>query len=295
LGKTLVVRKIDDDYRLLRLLNEMYENEDKMMVETKNRIHHVLNLLFPDWSLKMELVYGLLGKGIWKVYQFNPAKIVAGGRAKFESVAKKYSPRTWRKTRDKIWERAVSSCQCLPSKSEQDFLERQLGWLLDQNSAHEKKKEEIKEEMLVIYGRTAEGLKLSDFDIIDSFSMARLIAETGPLKDFTDHDKLLRYVGLNLRERESGKYKGKVKITKRGRSLYRKVSYQVARRLVAKKGSMFQARHKEMKKRLGGGKALVSLMRFLTRSILGVYRSTSEFDLSRLFLCESVHEDANAA
>jgi hypothetical protein len=39
----------------------------------------------------MELVYGLLGKGIWKVYQFNPAKIVAGGRAKFESVAKKYS------------------------------------------------------------------------------------------------------------------------------------------------------------------------------------------------------------
>ena len=53
LNKTFEDRHLDENYRRLRLLNEMYEEEEKAMVTAKNLVHHVFNLLFPDWSLKM--------------------------------------------------------------------------------------------------------------------------------------------------------------------------------------------------------------------------------------------------
>lgn len=289
LNKTFEDRHLDENYRRLRLLNEMYEEEEKAMVTAKNLVHHVFNLLFSDWSLKMDLVYGRLGTGLWKVYRFDPIDIVSGGRAKFHAVAKKYSPRTRRDTLRKIWEAAASGVQCAPPESERELLKRRLEQLLDRIREHESNKEAFKEDMTSIYASLDEGREFKDFDVISKFHMARLIAETGPLKDFSSYRELYRYVGLNLRERESGKFAGKIKITKRGRSLFRKVMFQVAFSLVGRKRGLFHDLHQKKKSDLGGcgTKALVRLMRFLTKAIWGVCRSKTKFDTSRLFLCES--------
>lgn len=59
------------------------------------------------------------------------------------------------------------------------------------------------------------------------FNMARLIGETGPLGDFPSRRALLRYAGLNIRERKSGTYRGHNRISKKGRSLLRKVLGQM--------------------------------------------------------------------
>ncbi|MCP3900477.1 MAG: IS110 family transposase, partial [Desulfobacteraceae bacterium] len=59
--------------------------------------------------------------------------------------------------------------------------------------------------------------------VITTFHLARIIAETGPLSDFDSWRKLMRFAGFNLCERQSGKYRGKTKISKKGRRLIRKV------------------------------------------------------------------------
>ena len=48
------------------------------------------------------------------------------------------------------------------------------------------------------------------------FNLARLIGQTGPLGDFRSKRQLLRYAGMNLRERESGTYKGQTRLSKKG-------------------------------------------------------------------------------
>lgn len=294
LDKIFEDRDLGEDYQRLRLLNEMYEEEDKSAVARRNQVHHVFNLLFPDWSLKMDFVYTRFGEVIWSVYRFNPIKIVSGGRAKFLALAKKHSPRTMRKTLDKIWKCAKSSRSTVPEEeSARELLERRLGQLLEQRRTNEDNKKDFRKEMLGIYAGLDEAQKFKDFDILDDFTLARLIAETGPLKDFSSYRKLYRYVGLNLRERESGKYAGKLKITKRGRSLFRKVIFLAARRLAGQKGGMFYARHQAKKNDLANGmKALVNLMRFLTKCVWGVYRSDSKFDLARVFNCEGARKEA---
>jgi len=66
-----------------------------------------------------------------------------------------------------------------------------------------------------------------DVSGITLFNMARLLGQTGPLADFPSKRALLRYAGLNIRERKSGQYRGHNRISKKGRSLLRKVLGQM--------------------------------------------------------------------
>ncbi|CAG7659001.1 IS110 family transposase IS650 [Paenibacillus allorhizosphaerae] len=54
---------------------------------------------------------------------------------------------------------------------------------------------------------------------------AAILAFGGDLSQLSHGNQLLRKAGLNLAERSSGKYKGKIKLTKRGNSLLRKHLY----------------------------------------------------------------------
>jgi transposase len=54
---------------------------------------------------------------------------------------------------------------------------------------------------------------------------AAILAFGGDLRKLSHGNQLLRKAGLNLAERSSGKYKGQIKLTKRGNSLLRKHLY----------------------------------------------------------------------
>jgi len=58
--------------------------------------------------------------------------------------------------------------------------------------------------------------------IISEKNLARLLGETGPIADFGGWRKLMRYAGLNIRERSSGTYTGLNKITKKRKAFVKK-------------------------------------------------------------------------
>lgn len=291
MNKVFCERELDCKYQTLRLQNKLYDEEENTVVRIKNHVESIMIELFPDWSLRNDLFYGKLAEGLMAVYQFNPRKIVAEGRRKFFAVVEKYSPRTHKKTRKEIWECAKSSAlHTLPSRFEGE-LENRLKELFEDIDHHETRKKELKRKMILIYKTLEEAENFEEFIIEKDFMMARLIAETGPLCDFDNYRQLLRYVGLNLREKESGKFKGKLKITKRGRSLFRKVMWRVVMGLIGQKESMMHSRHKKKKKELGcGGKAVVANMRFLVKCLFGVFNSEKPYDPSRVFIDEGRHE-----
>lgn len=291
--KTFKDREFNDDYQRLRLMNKLYDEEEKLVVQCKTRIESIMIELFPDWSLRNELFYGKLAVGLWKVYKFNPHMIISGGHRMFYAVAKKYSPRTHRNTLEKIWQCAESSSLHTGTQEFKKVLETRLGQLFEDIKLHNERKEELKDEMLTIYRTLDEAEKFDEFITRNDFMMARLIAETGSLSDFKHYRQLLKYTGLNLREKSSGKYVGELKITKRGRSLFRKVLWRIIMSMIGQKGTLFYARHKKKKKELGSGnKAVIAHMRFFVKSMFGVYKSKQSYDPVRLFIGEGAYKPA---
>jgi hypothetical protein len=124
--------------------------------------------------------------------------------------------------------------------------------------------------------------------VVSDKNLARLLAETGPLGDFKHWRKLMRYGGLNIRMRQSGKFQGQNKITKKGRPLLRKVLHQIALPLVRKKSLYGRVYHhkKESEKR-PGNVVMTIVSRQLLKKIYGWYKSGEAFDEKRFFTCRT--------
>ena len=90
-------------------------------------------------------------------------------------------------------------------------------------------------------------------------------------------------IGLNLKERSSGKYKGQLKITKRGNSQARRWLYLAALRAVQKPGvaEWYAAKKKRDKDKALPG--IVGVMRKLVLSVHHVCRTGERWDWQRVF------------
>lgn len=120
-------------------------------------------------------------------------------------------------------------------------------------------------------------------EVVGPTTACVLFVSIGDPRDYHCAEAYRKAMGLNLKERSSGKHKGKLKITKRGSSRARRWLYFTALRLVQKPGvrPWFEA-----KKRKDNGKgrgAVVAVMRKLALAIWNVVVRGDAFDPSRLF------------
>jgi transposase len=72
-------------------------------------------------------------------------------------------------------------------------------------------------------------------------TVAVLRAELGDLDRFTRMDQVVAYVGMDLQVKQSGKYKGQTKLSKRGSGRVRRILYLAALRSIQLDDSPFGA------------------------------------------------------
>ena len=119
-----------------------------------------------------------------------------------------------------------------------------------------------------------------------------MVGELGPLGDFEVHPAVEKYVGLNLRERESGDYEGEIKISRKGCPLTRKILGQMAHQLIPR-GRLFGAYYRrKLQEGMRKAKAYVAVMRKILKLIVGLYKSDRPYDPDRVFTCRSQHARA---
>jgi transposase len=114
--------------------------------------------------------------------------------------------------------------------------------------------------------------------LITSVVLMSLVGEPSEYDCARSYEKAL---GLNLKERSSGKHKGKLRITKRGNATARKYLYLAALRLISKDAvirAWYDKRARPGEKR----KAVVAVMRKLAKAIWYVSQGSC-FDVSKLF------------
>ena len=124
--------------------------------------------------------------------------------------------------------------------------------------------------------------------VVGRVTAAVLTAKLGSLSSYSDVGSLLKGVGLNLKERSSGRRQGELAITKRGSSQPRQCLYLTVLRWI-QKDPWAQRWYEQKVQRDGGkkGRALIALMRKLLSGLWWVARgepfdSTKLFDVRRL-------------
>jgi transposase len=110
-----------------------------------------------------------------------------------------------------------------------------------------------------------------------------LHVEAGDASEYASGGAYVKALGLNLKERSSGRYKGQLKITKRGSARARRWLYLAALRLVSREGvSGWYAR----KVARDGGQRKRAVVGIMRKVALGIYRCVRDdvaFDARRLF------------
>jgi transposase len=112
---------------------------------------------------------------------------------------------------------------------------------------------------------------------VKEITAAGLIGEVGDFAKFKNAKEMEKLAGLDLYECSSGKHKGKRRISKRGRSLLRKILYFAALSVIRKGGILHQWYQKALSRGMLKMKALVGAARKLLGIIFALVRDHSEY------------------
>jgi transposase len=291
LGKTLIQRSLEEPWSLLRQWNLLYDAQEVRVVEAKCAIHTELKSLFPDFSFKTDFLFGRSGQVLMKHYRLNPYRIVQDGPEGFCKTIQRLLPTMQARTRDRLYHDAESSVKNALSRRLVEFYEFRLLLLWQDWQRAEERKLQAATALETIYEEACRlDPKLPDAEpgVVTRLHLARIVAETGPLSDFSSWRQLLRFAGLNLRERNSGQYRGQTRVSKKGRPLFRKVLSQAVLPLVRRCRLFGEWYHKKRGEQgMPGPKAMAATMRKFLKMLFGWYQAGGAFDFERVFTCES--------
>jgi transposase len=293
IGRVWAIRAIRDralpgPFAPLRSWGKVYAEGEKLRAQAKAAIQTHLRGLFPDFPMKKDFLFGPSGRALEKLYGLNPWRIRAVGVNRFAGRLKAALPRLRRHSLERLWEAAGDSLQAEP-RSEAAVADKQLRQLWRDLQWAERRCTEVGAELQRLYDQAREldpRLPEAWPGVVSPLALARLIGELGPLSDFRGWRELLRYVGLNLRERQSGQFVGQVRITRKGRPLARRILNQMALPLV-KRNRLFGPYYHAKKRTMAGDQAMTAVTRKLLKMLWGWYQAGRSFDLARVFACES--------
>lgn len=118
---------------------------------------------------------------------------------------------------------------------------------------------------------------------ISEISLAGILGESGDLSGFSHGNSLLRHAGLHLAEASSGKWKGQIVISKRGRSRLRRFLYLATMSLVMNNPE-FKAIHSHnvKVKKIKKMKSIMKLIGKLARIFVGIAKRNESYCPSKL-------------
>ncbi len=155
----------------------------------------------------------------------SPAALVRAGRRSLRATLRRGTHDQGGRYTEAIWEAAqhsVALTQGQPSRV------RALRGLLEQLALVETRQAALKEALGHWLAQTREGKYLQSVPHVATIIAAGLLGECGPLAEFRTVRALEKFVGLHLCRRASGQYRGKLRLSKRGRSGARYLLGQLA-------------------------------------------------------------------
>lgn len=283
LGKASRLVPLPGQWQQLRQLGKWLEDCTLIAADLRIRIGTLRRALFVDYRQRRDVTWGATGRAIQQLYGFDPGKITAETYSGFISRVKAHRRGLPERCLGSIWSQATSSCSGPEPPTDPAIARRQLDHLWTVWQAHAARKQALEAQMTGIIDELDPDRWIPPlFSGFSGCMRAKILAETGPLRQFPHWRALLGYSGLKIRMRRSGTYRGKDKITKKGRILLRKHLGQATFSLLRKDRLLGPYYHRKLAEGMPGGKAKVACMRKLVKILYGAAKSRQEFDPERV-------------
>lgn len=274
LGHALTVVIPEGPAAELRRLTQARERAVDSLTVVSNQLQHLLFVIFPEF---LNIMKNTSTKTAIYLIKNHPAHedIVAMGLDSLTMVLKKISrARLGLERAKELFEAAQHSVgihegkksilmeiEHLVSEIENksgyiDTLEKQMDHYLEQ----------------IPYSRYILSIKG-----IGRVIVAGLIGEVGDFKKFTTIPEIMKLAGLDLYEVSSGTHQGQRHISKRGRSLMRKLLYFAAMNAVKTNGIMHEQYHQMLDRGMPKVKALIAISRKLLSLAFALVRDKREY------------------
>jgi len=144
-------------------------------------------------------------------------------------------------------------------------------------NATERLADAVEEKMSSLLGQIPYSRSILSIKGIGEVTAAGLIGEVGDFRQFKTLSEITKLAGLDLFEISSGKHQGQRRISKRGRSLLRKLLFFAALNMVSPAGIMRKTYEGYLERGMLKMKALLALARKLLRIIFALVRDQTEY------------------
>ena len=217
----------EEVYQHLRDLSRFYQNMTEDLVRTKNRLHKVLQVTFPELE---NLLSTPTGEQYWNLVMAFPCKefVLSLSQSNLceiirQSTSKRISEKRIAYLTDKLIKLAKQSF-CAVKKTS-PMLEEVRYYAQELLRLSERRQ-------VVLNDMVALAQPLPEYDILRSIpgiaetTATSIIGELGDIRRFQSTNQINAFIGIDLRHYESGNFLAKEHITKRGNPYARKILFK---------------------------------------------------------------------
>lgn len=277
-------------YQQLRYLADWRRRLVEERAMLLNRLHRVMDLLFPEL---LPLFGRLDGLGLHAVLRVapTPAEVRQLGLERLTEVLRRHSRGHLGQTRAQaILDAAMTSIGC---SSGANALRWELQAIQQRMAELAWRRDEIEGRMAALLDEIDYAQLLLSIPGIGVVTVAVMLGELGDLRGYHNARQVLKMAGLNLYETSSGQKQGNKHITKRGRPHLRQILYMTTVRMMRHGRPL-----RELVVRAGKTRPTVPLivagMRRLLRAMFAMVRDNCSF-VQGIFLTPALPRAAQAA
>jgi transposase len=279
-GYYAFIRPTSEAFEKLRVLMSNRDTIVKRLVSSINQINRWVDVVFPELRQVFKDVKGKGAIATLRLFptpadirNLVPQDIINGWKTVMQRQAGLNKARL-------LIELAQHS---VGSKQATEAYKLHLEQLLEEFDLASAQLERVETEVTKALKQITFSDKLLEIKGISEISLAGILGEAGDLSGFAHGNSLLRHAGLHLAEASSGKWKGQIGLSKRGRSRLRRFLYLATISLIVN-NSEFKALHthnvkvKKMKKM----KSVMKLVGKLARMLVGIARKNDVYCPNKL-------------
>lgn len=258
----------------LRRLTQARERALKKRTATISQVHDLVFIIFPEFLSVIKDIVSKTAFYLLRRYPTPEAIVSIGLEALADEIRRVSKSRLKREKAEKLFNAAQRSIGVREGRRgillEIEHLVSQIEGYNQFISNMEKGMEECLKE--IPYSGSI--LSIKGIGIV---TVAGLIGEVGDFRKFNTRSEIMKLAGLDLYEISSGNHKGQLRISKRGRSLIRKLLFFASINVVRSKGIMNRAYQQMLDRGMPKLKALVAISRKLLGLIFALVRDNTVY------------------
>jgi len=274
------VRSTPESFEKLRVLMSNRDVIVKRLVSSINQLNRWVDIVFPELR---QVFKDVKGKGAIATLRLFPTPFELRSMHPQDIVTKWKSVMKRQPGLKKAYLLINLAKGSIGSHQAHDAYKLHLEQLLEEYDLATTQLERVEREVTKVLQRIPFAMKLLAIKGISEISLAGILGEAGDLSGFAHGNSLLRHAGLHLSEASSGKWKGQIVISKRGRSRLRRFIYLATMSLVMNNPE-FKALHANnvKVKKIKKMKSIMKLCGKLARLFVGMAKSNESYSPEKL-------------